>query len=222
MNCEEVRELAGAYVLGALEGEEVAAFEAHIAGCSEHGDLPGLETVAAALALGTEEREPPAGLGARIRAAVAAEVAGPGARNRAERRRWRWVRWGSIAAAVAVVVGLLAWNVALQLDDDGPEYVHTYRGRDSIWMRLQARMSESPVTVEVSGLERLEEGRVYRLWAIRDGVWIAVGEFNTNADGWWRGEFEFGVEWGDVLSVTVEPAGSEGRPTGEPLFRTEL
>ncbi|GAB4328908.1 MAG: hypothetical protein Kow0010_13040 [Dehalococcoidia bacterium] len=223
MNCEEVRELAGAYVLGALESGELEAFEAHVAGCAEHGDLLELEATVAALALGAEEREPPAGLLERVRAGIVAEPA-RGDRLVAAPAERRWLRWGSIAAAVLVGVALLAWNLALQFGggDAAPEYVHTYHGRGTVWMRLEGRMSEAPVTVEVGGLDQLATGQVYRLWAIRDDAWIAIGEFNTNDEGWWRGEFEFSVRRGDVLSVTVEPAGSDGRPTGEPLFRTEL
>lgn len=222
MNCDEVRELTGAYVLGALERQEREAFEAHVAGCDAHGELEGLRAAAAALVLGVEEREPPARLLDRIHAGLATGAKGEA--RAADARERRWLRGGGIAAAILLGAALLAWNVVLQFGggDEAPEYVHAYHGRGTVWMRLEGRLDDAPVTVEVGGLERLAEDEVYRLWAIRDGAWIAVGEFNTNEDGWWRGEFEFGARRGDVLAVTVEPAGSEGPPTGEPLFQTEL
>jgi anti-sigma factor RsiW len=48
---EEVLELAGAYVLGALEPAEAAAVRAHLASCSEsHADIAELGGVLPALA----------------------------------------------------------------------------------------------------------------------------------------------------------------------------
>jgi len=73
---EEVLELAGAFVLGALEPVDDAAVRAHLATCSEsHEVIAELGGVLPALAESVPTVEPPAGLRARIMAAAAADLA---------------------------------------------------------------------------------------------------------------------------------------------------
>src|SRR6201996_105818 len=101
----------GAYALGALPPDERAAIAAHIEGCPEcRAELRELEGVAALLPLADPARieeppvRPPADLGARIEAQIAAESAKEGRVKR--RRRLRFVFGGGVA--VAVVAALLA------------------------------------------------------------------------------------------------------------------
>ena len=75
LTCEEIRDLAPGFVLGALEPEEVEAVREHLAGCSEaHAEYAELGAVASGLALAVEPREPSAGLKDRILAAAAADL----------------------------------------------------------------------------------------------------------------------------------------------------
>ncbi len=101
----------GAYALGDLPGDERAAISAHLEGCAEcRAELRELEGVAALLALADPARieaptvRPPADLGARIEAQIAAE----GSREGHERRRRRFRLWIGGAAATAAVVAVLA------------------------------------------------------------------------------------------------------------------
>jgi Putative zinc-finger len=101
----------GAYALGDLPPDERAAIAAHIEGCPEcRAELRELEGVAALLPLADPARiegppvRPPADLGARIEAQIAAESAKEG---RAKRRRRLRFGFGG-AVAVAVVAALLA------------------------------------------------------------------------------------------------------------------
>jgi len=101
----------GAYALGDLPAEERAAVAAHLEGCEEcRAELRELEGVAALLPLADPARieqpaaRPPADLGARIEAQIAAEAAREG---RAKRRRRRRV-WAGGAAAAAAVAAVLA------------------------------------------------------------------------------------------------------------------
>ncbi|HUQ78261.1 MAG TPA: anti-sigma factor [Patescibacteria group bacterium] len=80
MTCDEVRDLAAGYVLGALERTEEAAVRDHLATCPEaHAEFDELGGVIPAylnLELdGLELVEPPAALGERIMAAAAADLA---------------------------------------------------------------------------------------------------------------------------------------------------
>ena len=101
----------GAYALGDLPPDERAALAAHIEGCPEcRAELRELEGVAALLPLADPARiesppvRPPADLGARIEAQIAAESAKEGRVKR--RRRLRFGFGGAVA--VAAVAALLA------------------------------------------------------------------------------------------------------------------
>lgn len=75
LTCDEVRELAGAFVLGALEPAEEAAVREHLAGCDDaHAEMAELGGVLPVLAESVPIVEPPAGLKGRIMAAAAAEL----------------------------------------------------------------------------------------------------------------------------------------------------
>lgn len=115
MKAEDHREWRlslGAYALGDLPEEERVALAAHLEGCEEcRAELRSLEGVAAMLPLADPDRieapavRPPADLGARIEAQIAAEAAREG---RAKRRRLRlWAGGVAAAAAVAAVLAIV-------------------------------------------------------------------------------------------------------------------
>ena len=85
LTCDDVREMAGAFVLGALEPSEEGAIRAHLASCADaHEEIAELGGVLPALAEIVPMIEPPAALKGRIMAAAAAELAGrDGARTAA-------------------------------------------------------------------------------------------------------------------------------------------
>jgi anti-sigma-K factor RskA len=79
---DEVVEMGGAFVLGALEPDEAAAVRAHLATCTQdHSEIAELGATLPVLAESVPIVEPPAGLKTRIMAAAAAEAAAaaPGA-----------------------------------------------------------------------------------------------------------------------------------------------
>ncbi|HEX4753710.1 MAG TPA: zf-HC2 domain-containing protein, partial [Solirubrobacterales bacterium] len=101
----------GAYALGDLPAEERAAIAAHLEGCEEcRAELRSLEGVAALLPLADPARieqpaaRPPADLGARIEAQIAAESS----RERRAKRRRRFRLGVGGAVAVAAVAAVLA------------------------------------------------------------------------------------------------------------------
>lgn len=88
LTCAEVRDLAPAFVLGALEEAEMVAVRGHLASCVDaHEELDQLGGVVAYLGDAVEQVEPPAHLKARILAAAGAErlerpaLAGPAVRG---------------------------------------------------------------------------------------------------------------------------------------------
>jgi anti-sigma-K factor RskA len=76
LTCDEVRDLAGSFVLGALGTDEAAAVREHLASCPEaHEEIAELGGVVPVLAASVPVVEPPDGLKARIMAAAAADLA---------------------------------------------------------------------------------------------------------------------------------------------------
>jgi anti-sigma-K factor RskA len=74
LTCDDVRDLAAGFVLGALDAEEMAAVREHLAECPEaHAELAELGGVVLYLADALEPVEPPAGLRARLLDAAAAD-----------------------------------------------------------------------------------------------------------------------------------------------------
>src|SRR5882757_239134 len=99
----------GAYALGDLPADERAALAAHLEGCPEcRAELRSLEGVAALLPLADPAQieqpavRPPADLGARIEAQIAAESAREGRERR--RRRFRLGVGGAVATAAVAAV----------------------------------------------------------------------------------------------------------------------
>jgi anti-sigma factor RsiW len=130
MTCDQARDLAPAYVLGALDTAEERAVHEHLASCPEaHEEFPELGGVVPVLAEAVELVEPPAALRDRIMAAAAADLeARRGAASapepppialRTPPREGRWSlrpAWVVGLAAVLAIVALGAWNVRLQGD----------------------------------------------------------------------------------------------------------
>ena len=142
LTCGELSELAGLYVLDALEPAEREAVRAHLATCAEaHAEIRELGGVLPALASTLEPVDSPPDLKARVMAAVAAEprdtaVAAvgdgvsaprqrpvfaerpPQAPDRAAWRRPAWASWGAAVAAVLVLAVVGVWALGIQARAD--------------------------------------------------------------------------------------------------------
>ena len=146
LTCDEVREVAGSFVLGALGADDAAAVREHLATCPEaHDEIAQLGGVLPVLAASVRVIEPPNGLKARILAAAQADLdernaaapgpmaraatttAGatvsqpvpfPGPTERERRQRRSAARWVLAIAAVVAIALLGVSNLLLrsQLD----------------------------------------------------------------------------------------------------------
>jgi anti-sigma-K factor RskA len=76
LTCDDVRDLAGAFVLGALEPAEEAAVRAHLASCPDaHAEIAEVGAVLPMLDASVPQVVPPAALKTRLMAAAAADLA---------------------------------------------------------------------------------------------------------------------------------------------------
>jgi anti-sigma-K factor RskA len=75
LSCDDVRELAASFVLGALDADEADAVRAHLASCADpHVEMAELGSVLSVLVESVPLVEPPAALKGRILAAAAADL----------------------------------------------------------------------------------------------------------------------------------------------------
>ncbi|MDE3096150.1 MAG: anti-sigma factor [Chloroflexota bacterium] len=110
IDCAAARDDIDAYALGALDADELPAFEAHIAACADCSRLVGqARDTAAALALAVPLVPASAALKARVMAS-AAVLSSPGDRPRVQRRWWL----AAAAALVALSAGALTWGAVMQ------------------------------------------------------------------------------------------------------------
>lgn len=139
LTCDEVRDLAASFVLGALDADEAGAVRAHLADCADaHAEIAELGGVLPVLAASVPQVEPRPALKARILAAAAADLetrdaTGPGtpdvepapapiafpsvierARRSAAPGRPGAGAWVLRIAAVLAIAALGGWNLLLQ------------------------------------------------------------------------------------------------------------
>jgi hypothetical protein len=234
MTCNEVRELLPAYALGLLEGDELEAVEAHLRAGREHDDeLVELRATIFALEMLDEEAPYSAGLRGRIQGITAgatdSERGTPsltlpqrgGGIGRRMRPRW-WL-------PAAAVLGLLlmfgaGWAAHATFDSrgsSGAQYAYALQGADGQFVSFMADEGSDHVSVTMAGLPRLTDGRLYRLWAIRDGEWVRIGQCNTDRQGGWVGDFAFSLQGDDQVAVTVEAPSADPQQHGTPILSSQ-
>ncbi len=216
MTCEELDDLLAAYALDAVDDDERAAIEMHLATCDRHAEAADLRATVVGLAALVEEREPAATLEARLMESVL--PAGSFAVLRP--RRGLTVGWPAAIAAAIVLTAFGFGAGALLVPGGTDESVVQVAQQGVAWMRAEAVAGEMPMRVTLAGLGRLSDDRGYQVWAVRDQKWMKVGMCNTDAAGWWDGDFDFALESDDALAVTVEPRAGSDRPTGAVVLLT--
>lgn len=210
MNCDEVRDLLPAYVLGALDAEELEAVEEHLRAGSEHEEeLVELRATVFALDRFGDELEPSESF-------EAATLAIDGSRG--GRRIQGIPAWLLGAAAVVLVAVFGAGWLASELLGSGQDLSIQIYGTEGRHLFIDGTSGDETVTVTMAGFDMLPEAQAYQLWAIRDGEWQTIGVCNTNERGWWKGDFAFEVQSGEQVAVTVEPTSGSEKPTSEPVL----
>jgi anti-sigma-K factor RskA len=221
MDCREAADLLAAYALDALDEAEREAVAAHLAGCGLHGELRGLRAVAASLALAAPEMEPPAGLERRILAAVAGEPAPPIPLRRPNRRTGI-TPWALAAGLAVISLGLLAWNLALQLGDEEPAsgvVVLDFAGAVGSGQVIRVDGEQVVVFLE---LEPPPAGQTYQLWLVHADAVTSAGVVALDAGGTAAVAITENLATAVAVAVSVEPEGGSAQPTSEPVLAVEL
>ena len=240
-NHEPFGELAAAHALGSLRGDDLARFQAHLAGCAACERLLG-EYREALVDLAADVCQPPP---RRAKRDVMARVGRRRARGAAE-RFWSGLRW---AASVAVAAGLLASVAATYVSGryerqvgQMAREVAALRGQVG-QQRLALALLRDPATQVVllaglapsprargrliwnehaggflvaADLPPAPPGKAYELWAIVGARPLPIGVFDVDAEG--QGSLHVaplaGARRANRFAVTLEPAQGVPAPTG--------
>ena len=238
MERERFEELKEAYVLDALPEEERREFEEYLAAHPERrAQIDELNAVADLLALAPEEHEPSPALRRSLMNAVEAEAEPGLAARRRERRRSSLMRlrefFGlrnlALAAAAALLIGLLSWNVLLRSEIGGSQNeVGELRAVELQGSALPEEASAEIVRLEnqkafliAEDLPAVGEGETLQIWVIDDDGPKPSGLFEPK-EGVVTVPVTRSLKGAEVVAVTVEPEGGSPRPTRKPMMAAKI
>lgn len=251
MNEQEFVELAAGHALHALSPEDETAFQAARRQHPEWEHHVTTDAATAAeLAEGVSEVAPPEGVRAALLAQIAVGPAavpalGEAGASDAEAapvtpatptRRWGARTWFALAASLALLVGV-GWGavfvgqqlsapasiVALDEIEAAPDaQSQTVSLADGGEVTAHWSESVGKAVLVSDGLPSLTDEESFEMWVVRDGAAVSAGTFTAD-DGTTTALLDGAVEEGDVIAVTVEPAGGSptGQPTSDPIFAIE-
>ena len=222
---EHVDELIAGQALYALSPEDEERVALHVAECDScRRQLREAEALAASLAYAVPAAAPPPDLRERVLAAVepvveaapAAAAPAPAWSRPARRSRW-WPRVSAVAVPVlaAAVVGLVIWNVSLHSDLSG---LHSklYHGQAGNLRGVgNVIVAHNGNATLYASIAPAPPGKTYEAWVIRGKVALPAGIFRGG--GTVNLQLTQSARPGDVIAVTVEPAGGTKAPTTAPI-----
>lgn len=202
----DIHDLAAAYALDALDPEDRWTYERHLDGCERcREEVAALRDSAVEMAYAAEGPEPPPELRDRILAAAreeprTAEVVPMG-------RRWLFPATAVAAVAAAcAAIGLGLWANSLR-GEEGQRVVAVQGAPGNLIVAGER------ATLVVC-LDRAPADRTYEAWVIEGERPRPAGLFPGGCRSVPLAE---PVGEGDVVAVTLEPAGGSERPTSEIL-----
>jgi anti-sigma-K factor RskA len=230
MNDGSPHELSAAYALDALDGDELRAYEAHLAGCERcREEVASFRATAAALAYDVDLSPAPETLERRILESARAE------RSDVVRLPRRWAipaaALGVATTAAAIVLGI--WAVHLSNSVDHQKRI----GKDQkSLIDILSDCSKTPMkggsgAVCVAPTERAvliadnlspaSPGKTYEAWVITGKHVKPAGLFRGGA-GRKYVQLTRPVPAGAKVAVTLEKRGGVSAPTGAILLKAEV
>jgi anti-sigma factor RsiW len=215
----DLHELTAGYALDALDPDEHARYEEHLASCERcQEDLQGFWQASGALARAAGGPQPPASLRDRILEQARSE------RGNVVplRRRLALPVLSSVAAVAAVAAiafGLWAVGLSRELDDTrdalavlGDPNARVYESENGEANLVVRPTGEAALVVR--RLAPAPEGKDYEIWVFENDVPRRAGLFERPGVA----ILTRSVEPGQTVAVTLEPDGGLDAPSGEPLF----
>jgi anti-sigma-K factor RskA len=239
-----LHDLADAYALDALDEADRNRFERHLRNCTAcTEEVRRLAEVTTAMAMAVAA-EPPPGLRDRVMAAVPVtrqlppEVAEPRRLVSVPRSPWlpRLATGIAVAGvAAAVVLGIVQVNVQHRLDTvqaQNQAIAAVLAAPDAAIKSASPSVggtatvvlsySERKIVFTGSALPALPNSKVYELWLIGSAAARPVGLLPEANAGKTGPVLASGLQAGDKVAMTVEPAGGTSSPTTTPILLMTL
>jgi anti-sigma-K factor RskA len=231
----------GAYLLGALEPNEVRRFEKHLKSCGDcRREVARLEVARDALPASVEQHSPAPELKAALMETVRAEAA-DSARSalrtpaRTGRSRWRDMllarpRLAAAAAALLVAIGVAAGALVGATGGGGQHSstvaatVDTSRmpaGRASLVVPADADTKGGAI-LRVEGMQAPQAGHVFEVWIKRGDKVTPSSLFTVGRDGSGAAAIPNRLRGADAVLVTREPEGGSRQPSEASLVTVPL
>jgi anti-sigma-K factor RskA len=205
-----------AYMLGALDREEAAAFERHLEGCERCQEEkrwlePALQTLPESVERAEPSKQLRQSLMAEVRADAREEAPAP-----SRSRRWILKPAMGFAVVALLVAGVVGYEVGRDGSggEDGDSTISRQFGEIGVTMVSEGEGG----TLHLDGVHQLPPDKVLEAWVEREGEVEAVPALfvpDRHGRASTRIEDMGGVE---TLMVTEEPRGGSETPTGEPLM----
>ncbi|HWL33328.1 MAG TPA: anti-sigma factor [Gaiellaceae bacterium] len=215
----DLHDLTAGYALDALDPDERARYEEHLASCEScREELQDFWQVAGALGRAAGGPTPPASLRERILEQARDErpnvvplrrrVAAPVLTSAA-----------AVAAVVAVGLGIWSFGLSRDLDDANSvlEVLSDPNARVHETADGEANLVVTPTgraALVVRRLAPAPRGKDYEIWVFENGVPQRAGLFERPGVAMLSRR----VARGQTVAVTLEPDGGVDAPTGDPLF----
>lgn len=226
-----VLDLIPAFAIGALEAEDFARVEAHLAGCLIcRAESRALEEVAAQLRFASVPSAPSPELKDQLMTRVSGTPhKAPAAPTTAPSRpllERLLPAWG--LASLVLLLALGALNLSLWQRFNEAQSFTAPGGMRAVPLSPEDAASSATGFVLISadgqdgalvvdGLPPLDEDYEYQLWLIRNGERVSGAIFSTdeNSYGGTRIRAPLSLLEYSAVGITVEPAGGSPQPTGE-------
>ena len=239
------RENLSAYALGALEGDELRALEAHLRTCDScQAELVQYRTVSDGLLTALPPRPPSAALRKRLQSQL------PSVQKKASQPRfplsWSFGRL-ALGGALALLLLMNAFSFIQMRQIQNQQAALAQQVRTSQFaLSMLAYPSTQAIPIAADNLtgsvlldrERntaalvmwhlpeLSETQTYQAWLIQpDGQRVSAGVFRPQADDSYTTKPVYPKQ--DLsnlvgIGVTVEPAGGSEQPTGQRIFKVDF
>ena len=228
-----IHELTAGYALDALDSAEREAFEAHLEDCQPcQEELASFWEITGGLAVAAEGPAPSPALRERILDAARAEQQNVVPIHSRRRVSPVLASVTTIAAAVAIGLGVYAMSLNGQLDDSRAALSEQQSAAavlaDANATTVNMNGGSGKVVVDEKGtavlvlnaLPSAPAGKTYQAWVITNNTPVSAGVFSSTGD---KAVVPIPqpVPSGAVVAVTVEPDGGVSAPTQAPALASD-